>query len=300
MKTEMTDADQTRQFTFGAPDEEPEPRNSDEITQLRLRKLNRRITLLALLLPLLTALMGVFGYLEIEKRYFEKTDSGIQEVENLEQDVNARLAGFSERLDGADQKLIEQLAAIEKQITVLQNQTAALQKQTAESVKQLEQNLETVQKSVKSIDVSSAVAAVEKEQKTMMANLNQTLKPLNERVESLSDDLKITDARLSEQLAALSDQAGKNRSQIASIQTQTKDLANTQLNRDQLNLELFKFKKAHQIALEGELGKIRQNLNVLSEAVDRLEARLANTSGARKPAATGTVTAGGIREQPLQ
>lgn len=286
----MIDGDKTGQFTFGAPPGEEEPTGpgmSDDIIQLRLKKLNRRIILLTLFLPVLLVLMGIYGYLEIQKQFFQQEDSDLEAVEVLAQEVNERLGGFSERIDGTEEKLAQTLSGF--------------QKQTSDTVKGLEQKLTAVQKAVKSIDVSGAVATVEKEQKAMMDSVNQTLKPLSRQLETLSEDIKTLDGRLSEQMAALSDQVEKNSSRVASVQKDTNALSQSQLNKEQLDLELLKIKKANQIALESEIGKLQRNLNLLSEDLERLESRLANALRSSGSGASGSPpSTGQIREQPLQ
>lgn len=284
----MIDGDKTREFTFGAPPGEEEPPGTginEDLLHLRLKKINRRIILLTLFLPVLLVLMGIYGYLEIQKQLFQKEDSDIEAVEVLTQEVNERLGGFSERIDGIEEKLAQTLSTS--------------QKQTSDAMKGLEQKLTAVQKAVKSIDVSGAVATVEKEQKAMMDSVNQTLKPLGQRIDALSEDVKTLDGRLSEQLAALSDQVGKNSSRVASVQKDTNALSQSQLNKEQLDLEMLKIKKANQIVLESEIGKLQRNLNLLSEDLERLESRLANELRSSGSGASGSPT-GQIREQPLQ
>ncbi|MFZ7125722.1 MAG: hypothetical protein ACOWWM_06155 [Desulfobacterales bacterium] len=274
----MIDGNQTGHFKFGAPDDEEASRGFDDgLIEFRLRKINRRITLQALLLPVLTALMIVFGYLEIEKRLDRRETMGLDGIESLTRQVNQRLDEVSGRIDGFDQKMTE-----------LQAQTTASVKEFdqkgAAALKAMEQELDGIRKSVKGIDVSGVV---EKEQQALMASVSETLKPIGQRIEVLSENLKNLDARLSEQVAGLSDSTGKSASQLASLQKEINALSRSQLSREQLDLELLKVKKAYQLTLESEMSRIRRELNSLSETVDRMQSRLTSRSG------SSTVVPGG-------
>jgi chromosome segregation ATPase len=289
----MVDANQTRQFTFGAPDDDLPPAPDDDINVLRFRKVNRRITWLAILLPILTALMGVFGYLEIEKRLINKESIGNRELEGLSVEINDRIASLSARIDEAEENLAQSLST--------------WQKQTESAVKGLETELDTAQKALQKIDVTAAVGAVEQKQKALSEDVSKKLNPLIQRMDAISEDIKSLDARLSEQLASLSDMTEKHGAQINAAKTLSESLKKSQLNREQLDLELLKVKKAYQLQLEREISILSQKLNTLAQSIEQLESR--PTSQRRAPQSSLAVpppsddaapSSGGIRETPLQ
>lgn len=288
----MVDANQTRQFTFGAPDEDLPQVPDDDINAHRFKKLNRRITWLAILLPVLTVLLGVFGYLEIEKRLINKESIGNRELEGLSAEINDRIAALSGRIDETEEHLAQSLST--------------WQKQTETAIKRLEGELDSAQKALQKIDVTAAVGAVEQKQEALSADINKKLTPLIQRMDAMSEDIKSLDARLSEQLASLSDMTEKHSAQIKTAQTLSESVKNSQLNREQLDLELLKVKKAYQLQLESEINTLSQKMNTLSKSIEQLESRptsqrrIPQPSLAVSPPPDAGASGSGIRETPLQ
>ncbi len=281
----MSERDRSHHFTFGSPDEDPVPDVHQEIVSLQVKKLNRRISTLALLLPVLTALIVLYGYLEIQKRDTRQKQSEQSEIDLLSHSLTARLESISARLDQAEKSLSETQAATR----------SAFEATSAKTLEAVDQKIEAIEKAVQGIDVQGAVQAVEKRQKALAAEVTEALKPLDARIEALSDEVKILDARLSEKVAAIEDRTGKNQSGLATVDQKVGSLSKSQLNREQLDLELLKVRKAQQVALDREIESLQRRLNTLSETVGRLESRFAGQTSPQRSTAPGA----GIREQPL-
>lgn len=281
----MSERDKSHHFTFGSPDEDPVPDVHQEIVSLQVKKLNRRISTLALLLPVLTALIVLYGYLEIQKRDTRQKQSEQSEIDLLSDNLTSRLESISARIDQAEKSLSETQAATR----------SAFEATSAKTLEAVDQKIEAIEKTVQGIDVQGAVQAVEKRQKALAAEVTEALKPLDARIEALSDEVKILDARLSEKVAAIEDRTGKNQSGLATVDQKVGSLSKSQLNREQLDLELLKVRKAQQVALDREIESLQRRLNTLSETVGRLESRLAGQTSPQRSTAPGA----GIREQPL-
>ena len=86
------------EFRFNADDQEPDELYHEEMKDLRVEKLNQRITLITILLPCLIAVAIYFGYRDLTSRVLQDRDSGNLEVQKLSLQIEELSKKFNERL----------------------------------------------------------------------------------------------------------------------------------------------------------------------------------------------------------
>jgi len=130
-----------REFRLGPepPPEEEEILRQEEsvlkpdIGRADIRRLNRRVNVFTLLLPLLLIVIVLLGYLDIKRRVSQTQDSGSAEVLNLSKDLESSFSSLSV-------KQAELAEALDKQKSVSRKARAALAAgigKTRKSLKQL-------------------------------------------------------------------------------------------------------------------------------------------------------------------
>ena len=75
------------------------------VDELRLEKLNTRVTVISILIPVLIVIVLVIAYLDIKKRVVHTEDTGSINVQKLSQDLESRFSSLSVRQAELEQNL---------------------------------------------------------------------------------------------------------------------------------------------------------------------------------------------------
>jgi chromosome segregation ATPase len=146
---------------------------------------------------------------------------------------------------------------------------------------------------------------VEKKQKAILQEVRKEVAPLDQRIKSLQSELAALDKKMQSQVKPLSDSLASNTQRIEALKNRIGPLSGEIVNRDMLDLELLKLRKAYRQSMADEVSGMNKQIHLLTEKVERLQRRLASAnapatnagpSGNAQPS-TGNTT--GIQEQPL-
>ena len=83
--------DKSSDFKFRIDEESPDSVFQDEIRELRLEKLSKRVTIVSILIPCLIGGLIAIAYLDLKKRVFINQDTGAKTVQGLSKDMDAKL-----------------------------------------------------------------------------------------------------------------------------------------------------------------------------------------------------------------
>ena len=263
----------TGSFRFGTLDEaEPIPLSEDSaLTELQIRKIGRRFWWLLVITILLVGGLFTAGYMDLKNRFSTQQTTGIREIENISAVFQDRLDEFQERLEGMESSMSEEMAALDQKTVVWQKDLAALRK------------------TVEQLDVSGVVA---EKQKAILAQVRQEVAPLEQKIQALQSELTALDKKMAARIEPLNQSLAQNTQAINSLQGRLGPVTGQIVDKDQMDLELLKIKKAYRQNLSDEIAGLQQQIGLLTERLQRLESNLASSA----PAATGS---GAIREQPL-
>jgi hypothetical protein len=106
-------------FKFRIDEESPDSVFQDEIRELRLEKLSKRVTILSILIPCLIGGLIAFAYMDLKKRFFINQDSGARTVQDLSKDLDAKLYNLTAKYNDLENTLATRAAALEKNFSSL-------------------------------------------------------------------------------------------------------------------------------------------------------------------------------------
>lgn len=279
-------------FRFSMDAESPDAALQDDMQVIRLDRLSRRLTLLAILFPILIAIVLYFAYTDLKKSLSQQETAGSQTVQSLSKDLETLFDDLNTRL-----------TEIEGQFT----------KQAEEATKNLEAVKFRVYKAENRIKKINASKADKKEQAAALKNINQA----NKQIEAL-------DAVFAKKLTDLVAIIDKEKEELVKLRSDISTLVVDKIDRkafdEQFEQEKFNQQKSMTL-LRTELGVLRTDLikritnfdkkmkdldaltQSLSTELDKLSIKVSGTSAAPRPAPAAKPPAakpsGGIIEKDL-
>jgi len=280
----MSDND-TGSFRLGTLDETrgTAPVEDSDVFELEVGKINRRFRWLLVLTFLVVVGLFIAGYFDLKNRFSVQKTSGTREIENI-------AAVFQDRLDELEKRFDEFEATMTKELAALDQKTVVSQK-----------DLAALRQSVDKLDLSGAV---KKEQKALLESVRKQIAPLDQNVKILATELAALDQKFQAQIPPLSTSLTQAQETIDRIQAQIGPTSGQIVQKDQMDLELLKIKKAYRQNIAAEIAGLEKQMRILKDRMERLEIK--PPSGAAAPGPTGQApsvptTAGntGIQEQNI-
>ncbi|MBF0119777.1 MAG: hypothetical protein HQK79_13155 [Desulfobacterales bacterium] len=164
-------------FKINLDDEDSENTFQNEIDTIKLARLNNRITLIAVLIPLLVAAMIFAAYLHFMEKTSKLQNSGVSEVENLNKYVNNRLSSLSLQYQTFGEAFDKKLDAITKITNSLQ-----------ENFKKLDDTVSNISSSkIERKDFPEAVIQAITPVKKELGDLNKTVSDFSNHIKNIGD-----------------------------------------------------------------------------------------------------------------
>ena len=281
----MTEND-TGSFRLGALEEETRevpPLEGSELVELQIRNIHRRYRWFLVLVVVLVGVLFTVGYLDLTKRFSVQKTSGTREIENISTIFEDRFNELQKRIDALNESLSKEMAALDQKTVVWQK------------------DLATLRNSVAKLDVSGTV---KKEQKAVLLQVRKELTPLDKRLEALQSDLAGVEEKVRAQVAPLSETIARNSNAVEQLKNRIGPPATVLVNRDEMDLELLKIKKAYRQNLAAELSGLNKEIRLLAERVERLEVKPPprppqTTSGSPSSGNSQNTGTSGIQEQNI-
>ena len=213
---------------------------TSQVDELRMEKLNQRVTIISILIPVLIVVILVIAYLDIKQRVIRTEDTGVSGVENLSKDVESRFSTLSLR-----QAKLEELLK-----TTADTNNASLAKIQV-NLKKLEDRVKKVGKGVVSKkDLSSKIQPIDRK----IANLSASIDECGTKSSEMNRQLQST-------LAQLNETVTNRENQITQLQEKITALDQSKIDKSALDL-----------AMKLELLKIKQTLqSQMSEIEDKIQ-----------------------------
>ncbi|MGB5986363.1 MAG: hypothetical protein WBG37_13745 [Desulfobacterales bacterium] len=303
----------SNRFKF-TPDDEPGGNSllGEPADEARLDKIQRRMTRLSILLPLLiiVALMGI--YWGLSRQVNRTRDTGSIEVLRLSKDLEASFSALSVKQAKLDEMLNKQLAPLnERWVTYEQND-----KELKGRLENLEKSLARLSKSkLGPQDLEKASAALT----AQISGISQEVKRLNQEIEgngsSMASQIKDLEVTLDQTVLELADTAvalDEAKGRLGRLQSQLAKLESTQMSPERLNAVLNEMRlnlqdndnltllASEQAVMDKRLNDLEGQLNALREKIAAFSAR--GSSAPRPipaPAPAVRTTPGGVQEQDL-
>jgi hypothetical protein len=273
----------TGSFRLGTFEETQDmPKEEDrELVDLQIRKLHRRSRWFLVIILLVAVGLFSAGYLDLKKRFSLQQTSGTREIENIAAVFEDRLNEFQKRMDALETSFAKEMEALDQKTVVWQKDLAGLR--------------QTVEK----LDLTGVV---KKEQKAVLQSVRKELEPMDRNIQSLKSELTDLEKKMAAQLAPLSESLSKNTQEVQNLQKRIGPAFGEIVNKDQMDLELLKIKKAYRQNLTAEISGLEKQIRLLKERLERLEAtpapQAAGPAG-RQPSSSTGAGGTGIDEQNL-
>ena len=275
--------DDSKQFNFdGIEDEEYAGElYREEVKDLRVEKINQRVTIITILIPCLIGVVLYIAYRDLTGRVTKSEFTGSKEVQALSEELEKKFS------DLAAQNAAFQ-AALNAKITSIEKTTKGLNatlKNINASVQKLKQNENKTQASLKAIRVSKVD---KKEQAAAVAKINKTMAPLRKELDALapiskdvrllSSELKTLEKNTKSESESHKASLTKTKNDLIQIQNSLAILGDQKIDKASLQalleLESLKAKKHNELAIEQAVEAIEKRLDALLERAKSLEQNL--------------------------
>lgn len=287
-------------FRFEPRDEEPELAVIDEELKQRVTRLNRRISFVTLILPILIAIVVYVVYQDLTQRLSRTQSSDLRSVERLAADIDQKTAAISSRLSDMEAALAQAGNAQTKLQEALRQADSAMQRAAAakadkkeleEAARRQEEALAAIAKNVQALSKELQALAPFREELGVSAALRNELQALAARLQKL-------EGSLGKDLTGLAGFMDRSRAELEKIKSDLNSLQNRKLDRDALELEVLKAKRLYQMALDQEIARIDKSLSTFQRRLDQLERAFGSKPSSAAPSLPPLT--GGIREQPVE
>ncbi len=111
--------EKSSEFKFRIDEESPDSVFQDEIRELRLEKLSKRVTILSILIPCLIGGLIAIAYMDLKKKVFINQDTDARTVQDLSKDLDAKLYDLTTKYNDLENTLATRAAALEKNFSSL-------------------------------------------------------------------------------------------------------------------------------------------------------------------------------------
>jgi chromosome segregation ATPase len=268
----------TDKFKLTSDDQDPDMLYQEELKELRIEKLSHRITLIAILLPCILALILYVGYRAVTGSISKSTDTGAIEIQRLSQEMetfskqfNEKLITFSTTLSSQDKdfekSLSERLAELGKNIDGFKK-----------SVDTLQNGLKQMDGTIKSLD---AAKADKKGQEMEIAKITKALEPLQKEVKELAalrnevniilSDSQSFENKVAAQLSDIVAITEKSRKDVTQLQASMAAFSNQKIDEDFLDLELLKLRKNYEQLISQAFSNLNGRLEVIQRKIDDMQ-----------------------------
>jgi chromosome segregation ATPase len=223
-----------------------------DIDELRMEKLNTRVTIISIIIPVLIVIVLVIAYLDIKKRVSQTEDTGAMSFQKVSGDLESRFSSLSIRIAQIEDSL--------KKLTDASNQTSA----------RLEVKISKLDEAIKDArtklagkkETADSIAVLEKKVDTAATILDES-KSSHQQLQGSVDQIRNSTSEQKNQLSGLEDKVSR-------------------LGREKID------KQAMDLAVRLENLKLEQNLRAQISALEERLRNLEKQSGARLPAPTST------------
>jgi len=226
-------------------DDNPESQFQDEVQDLRIDKVSRRLTWITILIPCLVGVILFLAYRDIQTRVGQVSITGTTNVKTLSKYLEKRFSSVS-----ADQKEFEK--NLTKKISALEKTTAAVQKNLKEATTAIRYI-----RAARKLDNQKISNTINSINKTLT-----TLTSMPQDLENMAADMKVVDEKLSKELNHFSQSIDGVKNNLIKIQADIISLSSAKIDKKALDLALKNQQETYERSLE--LTKREINMKIAS------------------------------------
>ncbi len=219
--------DDNGQFKMRLDDDVEDTLIPAQVDDMRIEKLNHKMTLISIILPVLIVVVLVIVYLDIKKRVIHTEDTGTIGVQNLSEDLDSRFSSLSLR----QAQNVEDLARLTDQT----NQSMA---KVQVNLKKLEDSLK---KSLRPMVNQKDMKATAKKIGQNVANVSQSVEEVNARVADVANKLQVLEAQIEQarqERVANKKALSVNKSQMTQLEENLNGLDQNKIDKSAVDLAI--------------------------------------------------------------
>lgn len=301
----MMNTKESKEFNFDeiGDDEYPDSLYQEEMKDLRLEKINQRITIITILLPCLIGVILFIAYRDLTSRVSRSEFSGSKEVQALSEELEEKFKNIATQFTAIETTLDEKIKPIEKTLTDL--------KADLKKLNNIDENLkQNLDKSASTLKTISASKVDKKEHAAAIEKINNSLAlirkdldalaPINKEISSLSSEMQAFDNRFKEELSSFSQKTTKTDNDLIQIRTDLENLADRKLDKTSLELEFLKARKNFERTLDETVIKLDRRMDSLLKRIKQLDRNMRQLEQtATQTKTTKSPKTGEIQEQEI-
>ena len=111
--------ERSKEFQIRIDEESPDTVFQDEIKNLRLEKLSKRVTIIAILIPCFICILLLLVYFDLRNKVTANQSTGVTNIQSLSKDFDTRLTELSSQLSKIEESLASNISSYEKKISSL-------------------------------------------------------------------------------------------------------------------------------------------------------------------------------------
>ncbi len=270
-------------FKIRSADEDPlgEPplANSvltEQIEYQRFEKLNQRVTIITILIPILIGIMIFFGYWNIQQMVSQTKEMGAKELTSLAQNLESTISNLSIKQAKLEETLAGKLADQQKMEAAVHASIKKIEATVHDSIKKVEA---TVQGSIAKTETSLAEMQTAKADKKDVAGdisgmdnkLAGVQKDLKAGLDKMHADIKAMDKKVSDELAKSFDTVNNVTTRIAECQADIGLLSAEKADRKLTDTALKNQEKHLQDQTNQVIRNLESKVDALSAGIKELE-----------------------------
>ena len=216
---------ESKKFKMPMDDETLEFQVQEDLDDLKVEKLHKRITRISIIIPCLVVIIILAAYFDLKKNLSSVNIKGNMGVETLSKELESRFSSLSIKEANIEETLGKKIAALEKATSSLQTAT----KEATTAIKYI--------RSARKKDNENTASAIKK--------IEKTLASIPKDLEKISSDLKAINKTSSAKLVIFSQFMDSSENDLQTIRSDISSLKSSKVDRTALKDQ----QKVYQLAL---------------------------------------------------
>jgi DNA repair exonuclease SbcCD ATPase subunit len=216
---------ESKKFKMPMDDETLEFQVQEDLDDLKVEKLHKRITRISIIIPCLVVIIILAAYFDLKKNLSSVNTKGDMGVETLSKELESRFSSLSIKEANIEETLGKKIAALEKATSSLQTAT----KEATTAIKYI--------RSARKKDNENTASAIKK--------IEKTLASIPKDLEKISSDLKAINKTSSAKLVIFSQFMDSSENDLQTIRSDISSLKSSKVDRTALKDQ----QKVYQLAL---------------------------------------------------
>lgn len=109
--------ERSNEFEIRIDEESPDAVFQDDIKNLRLEKLSKRVTIISILIPCFICILLLLVYFDIRNKVTFTQSTGVMNIQSLSEDFNTRLNKLSSQISEIEESIASNITSYEKKLS---------------------------------------------------------------------------------------------------------------------------------------------------------------------------------------